>query len=460
LEGEVMAQLSLTELSSVTSFDRIDGEYYLPEYISNQYMLSRIETVSLPQWFLVSDGNHLSVSKHFSDSGEIPYFRGQDVNDFFLENADPIRIPKKINDTPMMRRSQFLSGDVLLSIVGTIGSLSFVSDTIGEAAGSCKIAILRSKGDCSPFFLATFLMSKFGQLQIKRNTRGAVQMGLILKDFSRIRVPKFSEANQTQIETIVKKAINLNRQSKKLYDKAQHLLESELGLDKLNFKKPVGYAERFSELEKSRRADSEFFNPKLRYYWKMLSSRFEMIPILKFVTVLKFSNPSYGTNGAPIVTQKHLRTICPEGYGHELRTTDSWQRANSTAILQYYDLLFYSVGAYLGKTNLWLNSDAAVPASFITLLRCYNENDAGFLHMVLNSNYGILQSKCFQSGTSQQYIYPKDIRKFLIPKIDDKLREKLNQLVAQSYENGIEAKILLNQAKSRVERLIEEAAAR
>jgi len=80
--------------------------------------------------------------------------------------------------------------------------------------------------------------------------------------------------------------------------------------------------------------------------------------------------------------------------------------------------------------------------------------------MVLNSNYGILQSKCFQSGTSQQYIYPKDIRKFLIPKIDDKLREKLNQLVAQSYENGIEAKILLNQAKSRVERLIEEAAAR
>jgi hypothetical protein len=118
-----MAQGSQTELSSVISFDRIDGEYYLPEYISNHRALSRIKTVSLPFFFLVSDGNHLSVSRHFSESGDVPYYRGQDVNDFFLENSNPIRIPRKIYETPAMRRSQFVSGDVLLSIVGTIGSL-------------------------------------------------------------------------------------------------------------------------------------------------------------------------------------------------------------------------------------------------------------------------------------------------------------------------------------------------
>ena len=79
-----MAVWNLTELSSVTLFDRIDGEHYLPEYISNQDTLSKIETVSLPQWFFVSDGNHLSVSEHFSDGGEIPYFRGQDITDFYV----------------------------------------------------------------------------------------------------------------------------------------------------------------------------------------------------------------------------------------------------------------------------------------------------------------------------------------------------------------------------------------
>jgi type I restriction enzyme S subunit len=175
------------------------------------------------------------------------------------------------------------------------------------------------------------------------------------------------------------------------------------------------------------------------------------------ISSLKFSNPTYGISGIPIVTQKHLRAICPEGYGDELRTTDSWQRANYGAVLQQNNLLFYSVGAYLGKTNIWLNSDKAVPASFLTLLRCQNERNAGFLQVLLNSRYGILQSKCFQSGTSQQYIYPKDIRKFLVPAVDDKLKKRLHRLVVESLDKGLEAKNLIDQAKTRVEQLIEEA---
>jgi len=77
--------------------------------------------------------------------------------------------------------------------------------------------------------------------------------------------------------------------------------------------------------------------------------------------------------------------------------------------------------------------------------------------VLLNSRYGILQSKCFQSGTSQQYIYPKDIRKFLVPIVDDKLKKKLHLLVVESFEKGLEAKSLLEQAKTRVEQLIKEA---
>jgi len=97
---------------------------------------------------------------------------------------------------------------------------------------------------------------------------------------------------------------------------------------------------------------------------------------------------------------------------------NSWQRGNRSAILQYNDFLFYSVGAYLGKMNGWLNSDVAVPASFIILLQ------------------------------------------FLIPEINDKLKKRLNQLVVQSVGKGLEAKRLLHQAKTRVEQLIEEVVQR
>lgn len=55
------------------------------------------------------------------------------------------------------------------------------------------------------------------------------------------------------------------------------------------------------------------------------------------------------------------------------------------------------------------------------------------------------------------YIYPKDIRRFLIPSILQALRVKIHNLLIQSHEKDKESKRLLEQAKTRVEQLIEEA---
>jgi restriction endonuclease S subunit len=126
--------------------------------------------------------------------------------------------------------------------------------------------------------------------------------------------------------------------------------------------------------------------------------------------------------------------------------------------LRENDLLYYSVGAYLGKTNQWLSNEKAVHASFITMLRCHLQSDASYLQVLLNSRYGILQSKCFQSGTSQPYIYPKDIRRFLVPNVPQAIRVQIHSLVIESHEKRNESRQLLEQAKSRVEQLIEEAA--
>ncbi len=117
------------------------------------------------------------------------------------------------------------------------------------------------------------------------------------------------------------------------------------------------------------------------------------------------------------------------------------------------------MGAYLGKTNIWLSNDDAVPASFITLLRANSHVDAAYLFCFLNSPLGIHQSKAFQSGTSQQYIYPKDIRQMLVPEVKQEAREEIDRLIVESYQAEEESKRLLDQAKHRVETLIEEAIA-
>ena len=77
----------------------------------------------------VSDGNHMGISDHFTDEG-VPYYRGQDAGAFFIENSNPICIDEKTFELPVMKRSHLKKGDVILSIVGTIGSLSLVYSDI------------------------------------------------------------------------------------------------------------------------------------------------------------------------------------------------------------------------------------------------------------------------------------------------------------------------------------------
>ncbi|HCO92860.1 MAG TPA: hypothetical protein DIU00_02735 [Phycisphaerales bacterium] len=454
-----MAKWSLTELSSVTLFDRIDGEYYLPEYMLNQDTLSKIETVSLPQWFLVSDGNHLSISKYFSDSGRIPYFRGQDVNDFFLENAEPIKIPKKIYETPMMKRSHFHTGDVLLSIVGTIGSLSVVPDTIGDATGSCKIAILRSKGDYSPFVLAAYLISNYGQLQIKRNTRGAVQMGLILKDLSRIRVPKFSDSQQAEIEALIKNSMSVNRQSKTLYTLAQHLLESELGLDKLSFQKPVGYTARFSEVVANSRFDSDYYQIK----YKQLDDIAVKLPVKKIKAISEkletgIYSQSYSSDGKMYLRGVDINNGFIDG-DFILRTNLLIANSKNTVIKD--DILVTRVGS-IGACALIENTHAG---SFYSdnLIRirlsdqAKEELRASYLNLLLNTTYGQMQMVRYSRGSVQQRLNQTQLAQIPVPIIKWETQLQIENLIKKYRQAKKESKSLLDQAKTRVEQLIEEA---
>lgn len=456
-----MAKWSLTELSSVTIFDRIDGEYYLPEYIANQDTLSKIETVILPQGFFISDGNHLSISKHFSESGQIPYFRGQDVNDFFLENAKPIKIPKIVYETPMMRRSHFQSGDVLLSIVGTIGSLSLVPDTIGNATGSCKIAILRSKGDCSPFVLAAYLMSKYGQLQIKRNTRGAVQMGLILKDLSRIRVPEFSDSQQTEIETLVKNSLRANRQSKTCYDQAQYLLKSKLGINKLNLQKPVGYTAQFSELEQSRRLDAEYFDPVA----SLIVERISTFDHIKLGTICKVRNGfpwnskkfREDNSGEPVVRIRNIRpshidvenlsSIIPR-YAQNI----GFPKAKKGDVVVGMDGIKYFYASML-EGDCYVNQRVA-HLTWHPGVKISPEYAA----FIINSSVGQAQLlRDMTVATTVGHITNRNIFNLLIPYVSDAFHRQVTNFVRQSIDKKQKSKRLLDQAKTRVEQLIEEA---
>lgn len=240
------------------------------------------------------------------------------------------------------------------------------------------------------------------------------------------------------------------------YTQAQQLLESELGLDKLRFDKPVGYTARFSELELSRRFDSEHYWPAFENLKTNLPKQVRLVPLGSLLTYCqRGKQPVYSGNGLPVLNSKHIleNKITLEG--------NRFAKPNpvSSLQIQYGDVLINGTGrGTIGRTAPYLtNEHQAIPDNHVTILRSPTL-DPAYLSFYLNSKAGKLQVEKHQRGSSGQLeLYPFDIRKFQVWEAPETIQQKIRRLYDQATESAKRSRDLLEQAKSRVEQLIEEA---
>jgi len=253
-----MAVWSSVEVNGLSKDFRLDAEHYQPEYLAQERATNKRRSVELQTTALVSDGNHLSIAEEFSESG-VRYLRGQDLSDFFVSDADPIYIPEKIYRT--LPRSHMLAGDVLVGIVGTIGSVGLVTKRHGNLTGNCKLAIIRAQS-LPAEYIAAYLTSRIGQNEIQRRIRGAVQMGLILPDLKTLPIVVPTDKERETIVSLVRDAEVSREHSRKLVAEAESLLLDSIGLSDVSFSENFFYERHFSEFSAASRMDAEYFSPR------------------------------------------------------------------------------------------------------------------------------------------------------------------------------------------------------
>ncbi len=449
---------SIAAYSELERTKRIDAEFFLPVYRELNKVLSAKTVQPLTALCNVSDGNHMSVAHHFQDEKGIPYFRGQDINtDFFIENATPTFIPENIYALPYMKRSWFQNGDILLSIVGTIGSLSIVTDKIKKSTGSCKIAILRPKRKSSEY-IATFLQSKYGQFQIKRNTRGAVQQGLLLEDMEQIKVYIPSEKLEKSICRDIQASIELNRSSTEMYREAQTLLLSELGLNDWQPKHRLTFVKNYSDAEQADRIDADYFQPKYEEIVQIIKSYSggwdtlgNLVTIRKCVEV---GSKEYRTEGVPFVRVSNLspfeiteeKYISEELYGK---------------IIQYQpeqgEILFSKdatpgIAYYLSE-----QPKKMIPSGGILRLRSKtNKIKNEYLMLVLNSILTREQVNRDVGGSLILHWRPELVKATVIPLLPEEKQIQIQQKVIESFSLRRQSNHLVECAKHAVEMAIEQ----
>lgn len=466
-----MAIVGTVRAAGIATARRFDSEYFKPEYLLLSSRLKRLATEAVPTLCFVSDGNHNSMSEHFSSDPNVGprYLRGQDIGGFFLGETNPVYIPWPIFGS--LKRSHILPEDVLLSIVGTIGSLSLVPKDAPSLTGSCKIAILRPRKErISSEYLAAFLASRYGQFQIHRQTRGAVQMGLILEDMRFIRVPRLGAA-EGAIRQNVEKAYEALVQARTCYGSTQNILEEELGLDDIDLSHCVGYKTHLAELFHARRWDSEFYKPK---YQRVIDAvlKAKKVKVERFVPVGQLV--SYLTNGhTPLyhdlgvgevlfLTAEHVSDFRLD-FGTDKRILRLHHETELARTALHDGDILVTIKGKVGNCAVVRNCPQAANINQdVALIRLRNGIHPYFFAAWFNSLMGQQLVEQRSTGGINPFLGLGNLRGMRFPVLDQKEHDRIGDLVQETVENAYkaerEAADLLEQAKRRVEELIEQRA--
>ncbi|MBI5740103.1 MAG: restriction endonuclease subunit S [Nitrospirae bacterium] len=283
-----------------------------------------------------------------------------------------------------------------------------------------------------------------------------VQQGLSLQKVRQTPIPILDVEFQESIRSVVVNAYNAIKDSENYFENAQAILLSELGLLAWQPKHRLSFVKNYSDTEQAGRIDAEHFQPKYD----------ELIEIIKLTTqckqireIAKFNarglQPQYNPEGQiKVVNSQHILDDHLDYDNFERTDDQSWDSQKKARIFQN-DILIYTTGANIGRTNVYLIKDKCIASNHVNILRLEKENQI-YVGFVMNSIIGRLQTQKHKSGAAQAELYPSDIEKFIVPFAKEETQNRITELLMSSFEKKIQSKAMLDIAKRAVEIAIEQ----
>lgn len=284
-----MSSVKTTKLSE--DF-RLDSEHYEPKYLRIDDLL---ENLNAPKWeeiegdFIIGPFGSAFTVDRYVESSHYRYIRGKDVKPFFLLDNENAYMTKE--DYERLDKYALQEGDLLVSVVGTLGNVALVNEQVENAIFSCKSTAYRSKS-IDPFYLTAYLNSSIGQAYLQRKARGTIQLGLNLPDLKSIPIYLPSDNEQQAIGDLIRESWRKLTLSKDLYGEAEDLLLAALGLDGLDLSPQLSYTAMFDEVETVTRFDSDYFQPKYQYAMQIMGKSGKKIKNVAQLSKERFSPQS------------------------------------------------------------------------------------------------------------------------------------------------------------------------
>lgn len=457
-----MAVCSSISISQV-EYLRFDADFYHPKYLQElgtwKTLDERIGVAKLSHLISapVRTGRTPS-SRHIKEEDEIvPFIKTDGIREGRINFDSAGELPKRV-----LNGTDFIPADsIVVTIIGAtpeiVGRAAIVRDADPRCVTNQNVAVITTNSKCDPYYLTAYFQTSFGRDQLWRHSRRTEQVNLNCREVERVLVPTPDISLQNEIGDLVRASFAATDDSELLYTQAQQLLESELGLDKLRLDKPVGYTARFSVVGLSdsvsaNRIDAQCFSPEAVFYedWLLKHANCDRLSLLLSSTAKGRQQAEAETGTTDYCSIKHIT-------GREIVGASTAYPAAGTPTARKDDLLLAITGATIGKIGIVNRYDNLAFSGDMLRMRANGSISPHYLLLTLDHHLGQVQFNRWITGSTNGHLAPRDVGRVLVPRLEPNKEEQIAELVAESLEKRQESEQLLDQAKTRVEQLIEEA---
>jgi len=454
-----MAVWSVVSFRNIVNKNRLDSEYYLPEYLILEEKLERYSNLwKLYDIASVIGGKRLPKGESFSEEG-VPYVRTVDIQNVFVDFDKVLNISDEIYQ--ILKRYQLKFKDILVTIVGSIGLIGYMQENIFPCNFTENCAVIRSREVAHEYLLAVFL-SKVGQYQINREKVGTIQDKLALERLRKFLIPKpATKEIEISIITTIKEASEKYKQSKSLYSQAEQILLEELGLKDLDLKDDLFYTTTFKEIKNNNRMDAYFFQPKFNKYLAKIVKKYELKKIRDLsrnITTGQYCDEYVNEQiGVPYIRGADISNA---NINMDSLVYIDREKQITSKKAKEGDVVTTRVGTIGLVARIPKELEGATISDNLIRIRLPQKSDISsyYLTMYLNSPIGKDLMVRYSRGSVQQRLNQETLKEIPVPIIAKSQQSRIEEFLINSWERQKQAKNLLEQAKKKVEEMIEKEA--
>ena len=394
----MMAVWSTVSIDTVLEDDRFDGDYYKPDDLQAIKHVRQNGGITLDSIATILTGK---TPNEYTDDGILSVVRSGDlVAPLIYPTCERLfhKVHQSQDQVPLKK------GDILISSIGmgSIGKISLVINPANLITVS-EVTILRD-AKISPEYLFAYLASSIGQSQIEREITGATgQQHLLKSKVGRILVPSVPNRLEATLQDMLGHAHWKKEAGRIAHAEAEALLESALGLDKLDLAHRLFSERPITEVKVAKRFDAEYFQPK---YIALIDCIRKIGPAIRLGDCLERPitrgvQPIYDELGdVPVINSQHVGKDSVD-LGDNRMTSQAL--LNPKAKVKQFDVLLNSTGyVTIGRCQAVLEHTVAVVDGHVSIIRPKESLDPVYLAAFLNSAAGYLQTEQSWTGSTGQ----------------------------------------------------------